>query len=88
MAIGLPLQLRELTLSLRQKFTQNPDAANWYWPQIFFWTEGLMLMNQIEPVLNRISTLDTNVQEKFWQGSIPAQFLEDFRSCWRALLLD
>jgi len=45
-------------------------------------------MNQIEPVLNRISTLDTNVQEKFWQGSIPAQFLEDFRSCWRALLLD
>lgn len=35
-------------------------------------------MNQIEPVLNRISSLDTKVQEKFWHGSIPAQFLEDF----------
>jgi hypothetical protein len=35
-------------------------------------------MKQIEPVLNRISTLDTKVQEKLWHGSIPAQFLEDF----------
>ena len=79
MTTGLPLQLRELNLSPRQKFTQNTDGANWYWPQIFFWTEGLMLMNQIEePVLNRISTFDTKDQEKFWQGSIPAQFLGEF----------
>jgi len=78
MAIGLALQLQELTLSPRHKFTQNPDAANWYWSQIFFWTEGLILMNQIEPVLNRFTSLDTKVQEKFWHGSIPAQFLADF----------
>ena len=38
-----------------------------------------MLMNQIEePVLNRISTFDTKDQEKFWQGSIPAQFFGGF----------
>ena len=80
MTTGLPLQLRELNLSPRQKFTQNTDGANWYWPQIFFWTEGLMLMNQIEePVLNRISTFDTKDHDEILgRVQFPAQFLGDF----------
>ena len=74
LAIGLALQLQKLTLSPRHKFTQNPDKTNWNWPQIFFWTEGLILMDQIE----WISSLDAKVQEKFWQGSMPAKIFEDF----------
>lgn len=79
LAIGLPLQLRTLVLSPQNKLIQNIDEATSYnCPQIFFWMEGLFLMNRIDGVLNRISSLDTKVQDDFWQGSIPAQFLEDF----------
>jgi hypothetical protein len=78
LAIGLPLQLQKLTFSPQQKFTQNSGDPDWYWPPIFFWTESLNLMNRIEGVLNRIFSLDTKIQDDFWQGSIPAQFLEDF----------
>ena len=77
-AIGKPLQLRKLTFRSRPKSIQNPDKTDWNRPQIFFWTEGLILMNQLGAVLEQISSLDTEVQDKFWQGSIPAQFLEDF----------
>jgi hypothetical protein len=78
LAIGLPLQLQKLTFSSKQKFIQNPDNVDWNWVQIFFWTDGLYLMNRIEGVLHRISSLDTKVRDDFWQGSIPAQFFEDF----------
>jgi hypothetical protein len=77
-ALGKSLQLRKLTFNPKQKFTQNPDKTDWNWPQIFFWTEGMVFMNRAEAVLKLISSLDTKVQDKFWQGSIPARSLEDF----------
>jgi len=71
LALGLPVQLQKLTLSPRHKFTQNPDKTNWTWPQIFFWTEGLMLMHWV-------SSCDTKFCDDSWQGSISAQSLKDF----------
>lgn len=35
-------------------------------------------MDRIDGVLNRIPSLDVEGQEKFWRGSIPTQFLNDF----------
>ena len=71
LAIGLPVQVRTLLLSSRHNFTRNPDATDWNWPQIFFWTEGLMLMHWI-------LSFDTKHHDDSWQGSIPARSLEDF----------
>jgi hypothetical protein len=78
LALGLPLQLRTLILSPRQKFTQNPDVIEWYWREIFFWTEGLLLFNQLEWVWSQVSSLEAKIPDDFWQGSIPAQFFKGF----------
>jgi hypothetical protein len=72
----MPLQLDKLRMSLRQKFTSNTDAAIANWPQIFFWTEGLILLNWTEGLLKRLSELDQVIQEKFWQGSVTPQIRE------------
>jgi hypothetical protein len=71
LAIGLPVQVRTLVLSSRHKFIQNPNDVDWNWSQTFFWTEGLMLMHWI-------LSFDTKFQHDSWNGSIPAQSLEDF----------
>ncbi|HEY5297773.1 MAG TPA: hypothetical protein VIK59_07595 [Verrucomicrobiae bacterium] len=77
-ALGKSLQLRKLTFNPKQEFIQNPDKTDWNWPQIFFWTEPLKLMKWIGVVLERISSLDSKVQDDFRQGLIPAQFVEHF----------
>jgi hypothetical protein len=71
LAIGLPVQVRTLILSSRHKFTQNPDDVDWNWSQVFFWTEDLMLMHWV-------LSFDNKFHDDSWQGSIPAQSLEDF----------
>jgi len=71
LALGKPVQLQTLILSPRHKFNQNPDDVDWNWTQIFFWTEGLMLMHWI-------LAFDAKFHDESWQGSIPAQSLEDF----------
>jgi hypothetical protein len=71
LAIGLPLKLQSLILSPRQQFAQNPDAVDWNSTQIFFWTEGLMLMHWI-------LSFDAKFHDDTWQGSISARSLEDF----------
>ena len=78
LAIGKFLQLQRLAFSPKQKFIQAPDDADGYRPPIFFWTESLKLMNELGAVLERISLLDPEVQDDFWQGSIPDQLFEDF----------
>jgi hypothetical protein len=70
-ALGKALQLQNLTFSPKHKFTQNPDGVDWNRVQIFFWTEGLRLMNWI-------SSSDTKVRGDFREDSIPAQSLKDF----------
>ena len=74
----MPLQLDKLRLSPKHKCTQNPDKANLNWPEIFFWTNGLMLLNWVQGVLHQLPSLDTKTQEAFWQGLLPAQFLDEF----------
>lgn len=71
LAIGLPVKLQTLVLSPRQQFTQNPDDVDWNWTQIFFWTEGLMLMHWI-------LSFDAKFHDDSWQGSILARSLEVF----------
>jgi hypothetical protein len=72
----MSLQLDKLRMSLRQKFVSNTDAAMANWPQIFFWTDGLILLNWTEGLLKRISELNHPVQDKFWQGSVSPQIRE------------
>ena len=71
LAIGLPVQVRTLILSPQHKFTQNPDDVDWNWSQFFFWTKDLMLMHWV-------LSFDNKFHDESWQGSIPAQSLEDF----------
>jgi hypothetical protein len=74
----------DLRFSLKHEATPNPDSAARNWPEIYFWTEGLMLLNWVQAVLRQLPSLGAKVQERFWQGSMPAQFRKDFP--WMAKL--
>lgn len=74
----MPLQFDNLRSSPKHEVARNPDKATSNWPEIYFWTEGLMLLNWVQAVLPQLPSLDAKAQELFWQGSIPAQFLNDF----------
>lgn len=74
----MPLQLDKLRVSRKHEVTRNPDKAAWNWPEIFFWTNGLMLLNWVQGVLRQLPSLDAKTQAGFWQGSMPAQFLNEF----------
>jgi hypothetical protein len=72
------LLLNKLRLSQKQEVTRNPDKTNLNWPEILFWTNGLMLLNWVQGVLHHLPSLDTKTQRAFWQGSMPAKFLNEF----------
>jgi len=74
----MQLHFDKLRLSRRHEVTQNPDKATCNWLEIFFWTNGLMLLNWVQGVLHQLPSLDEKTQKAFWQGSMPAQFLKEF----------
>ena len=63
----------DLRLSSRQEFTRNPDSAISNWPEVFSWTQGLILLNWVRRLLKPVAELDKSTQEKFWQGFVPPQ---------------
>src|SRR5262245_220133 len=67
----------DLLFSSKHEFTQNPESKS-NWPEIYFWTKGLMLLNWVQGVLARLPSLEAKIQQSFWQGSMPPQFLNDF----------
>jgi hypothetical protein len=72
------LPFANLLLSPKHKVTRNADEATTNWPDIYFWTRGLMLLNWVPAILHQLRSLDAKAQEGFWEGSIPAQFFNDF----------
>jgi hypothetical protein len=73
----MPLQFDKLRFSPNHKATPNPDKATSNWPELFFWTNGLMLLNWVQVVMERLPSLNVKAQERFWKGSMPSQFLDD-----------
>lgn len=76
----MPLRINGLQLSPLQAFTENIDGATANWPQRFFWTEGLILLNWVQGVEKPLARLDRSAQEAFWQGSIPPQLYKHIPS--------
>lgn len=74
----MPLQFKNLRLSAKHEVTRNADEATSNWPEIFFWTEGLMLLNWVQVILRRLPSLAPKTQERFWKRIMPPQFLRDF----------
>lgn len=66
----------KLRLSTRQKCVPNNDPETRSWPEIFLWTEGLILLSRTRDMVQDLSKVDAEEQVKFWQGEVPAQLLE------------
>ena len=64
----MSLQLEKLRLSTRQAWRPNTDENTGNWPQIFFWTEGLILLNWTEALMKRVGALQRYDQEEFRTG--------------------
>jgi|GEM_PF-4049817 len=84
----MPLQFDKLRLSSRQEFIRNTDEAISNWPEIFSWTNGLILLNWTGYLLKSVAALDKDAQEQFWKGSVPPQIqglVPDMFSKWSAI---
>lgn len=78
--VPLPqLKLDNFRLSHRQKWEINPDRTDFGWRHIFFWTEGVRLLEYAKRVYEKILKMETAAQEEFWRGVLPPQMLENVR---------
>lgn len=73
MLTWIPLHLDKLRLSSRQQSVLNNDPATRNWPEIFFWTEGLILLHWVQLVVHHLPDLDADAQANFWQGNVPVR---------------
>jgi hypothetical protein len=71
----MPLQLDKLRLSSRQKFVPNNGLDTENWPNLYFWTEGLILLDDAQIILKLLDKLGADVKANFWRGNMPAQLL-------------
>ena len=67
------LQFDKLRMSPRQSFVKNSDQAMGNWPEIYFWTDGLILLNWTGGLLYRVAETSPEARKKFLQGSVPQE---------------
>ncbi len=67
------LQFDNLRMSPRQPFVKNSDQVMGNWPEIYFWTDGLILLNWTGGLLYRLAEASPEARKKFSQGSVPQE---------------
>jgi hypothetical protein len=74
----MPLQFDKLILSRRQPVLPNDEPADK--SERFFWSDGLELLAATEAMLRRLPELDAEARAGFWQGKVPANWLNRLTS--------
>src|SRR5438128_2747832 len=82
------LQLGKLFLSSKQESKPNPKAEPYGWKELYFWTEGLLVLHQAGRIFNFVKKLAPEAQAEFWRGSVPAQLRDILPPGESALISD
>ena len=85
-SVSMKLQLSKLVLSPRQKCEPNTGEDRMCGPEIFFWTDGLILLDHTRLLLDNLPNLPPGVQSQFWAGVITADLLKLLPSRTRKML--
>ena len=64
------LQLDKLRMSPRHRVVENRERTTRNWPEIYFWTDGLMLLSETNCLLYHVRQAVLEARRKFFQGSL------------------
>jgi hypothetical protein len=88
----MPLILDKLRLSSRQTCVPNNDPGTADWPYLYSWTDGLILLNKTQIMLELLDKFDADVKANFWKGKILRQLLKAlparFTNCSPARIIE
>ena len=71
----MPFEFEKFILSPRQKHIVNKDRQWGWWPEIFLWTEGLILLESTKRMLEELPKMSPEDQALYQDGQIPKVWL-------------
>lgn len=71
----MPFEFEKFILSPRQKHIVNKDRQWGWWPEIFLWTEGLILLDSTKRMLEELPKMSPEDQALYQDGQIPKEWL-------------